>query len=190
MKYRDLFTADNGIFATVFNAEYPTEFAAIFGDTQPQKIDVYALFTFGQRTLAEAVTADTYKDIVSSVIAVNVDGWKREAEAMLAEYDVLNPTTQQTERTETITSEETGDSTDTGANKAFNDTEFSDSDKNTKQDEKSRTEERKTTEKTTGTGANKSISAEIQKEIALRRDKWRKSIIFALVNEITTSIYE
>ena len=35
MKYSELFTKGNGIFATVFKTEYPTEYAAIFGDTDP-----------------------------------------------------------------------------------------------------------------------------------------------------------
>jgi hypothetical protein len=35
-----------------------------------------------------------------------------------------------------------------------------------------------------------SVSGEIAKELQLRRDNWRKNIIFALVREITTSIYE
>ena len=109
---------------------------------------------------------------------------------MLAEYDVLTPVTGQIERTETVTLQESTDNTETDANKAFNDTEFSDSDRKTANDARNRTESRKTTENSKGMGANKSFSTEIEKELRLRRDNWKKSIIFALVNEITTSIYE
>jgi hypothetical protein len=186
MKYSELFTKDNGIFATVFKTEYPTEYAAIFGDTDPSKLDAYALLMYGGKTVVNSITSD----VVSAVIAVNVQGWEREAAAMLADYDVLTPVTGQVERTETVTLQESTDNTETGANKAFNDTDFSDSDRKTANDERNRTEERQTTETSKGTGASKSISTEIAKELQLRRDNWRKNIIFALVRELTTSIYE
>ena len=192
MKYRELFTNDNGIFAfaTIFKNEYPTEYAAIFGDTEPSKLDAYALLMYGDKTVVSSITSDNASDVVSAVIAINVQGWEREAAAMLADYDVLTPVTGQFERTETVTLQESTDNTETGANKAFNDTDFSDSDRKTANDERNRTEERQTTETSKGTGASKSISTEIAKEMQLRRDNWRKSIIFALVSEITTSIYE
>lgn len=189
MKYSELFTKGNGIFRTVFKIEYPTEYAAIFGDTDPNKLDAYALLMYGGKTVV-SITSDNASDVVSAVIAVNVQGWEREAAAMLADYDVLTPVTGQVERTETVTLQESTDNTETGANKAFNDTDFSDSDRKTANDERNRTESRKTTETSKGTGASKSISTEIAKELRLRRDNWRKNIIFALVREITTSIYE
>lgn len=190
MKYNELFTKGNGIFATVFKTEYPTEYAAIFGDTDPTKLDAYALLMYGGKTVVSSITSDNASDVVSAVIAVNVQGWEREAAAMLADYDVLTPVTGQVERTETVTLQESTDNTETGANKAFNDTDFSDSDRKTVGDERNRTESRKTTETSKGTGASKSIPTEIAKEMQLRRDNWRKNIIFALVSEITTSIYE
>lgn len=190
MKYSELFTKDNGIFASVFKMEYPTEYTAIFGDTDPSKLDAYALYMYGGKTVANSINEDNAKDVVSAVIAVNVQGWEREAAAMLADYDVLTPVTGSVERTETVTLQENTDNTETGANVAFNDTDFTDSERKTAADERNRTEERKTTETSKGTGTSKSISTEIIKELQLRRDNWRKNIIFALVNEITTSIYE
>lgn len=190
MKYSELFTKDNGIFATVFKTGYPTEYAAIFGDTAPEKLDAYALLMYGGKTVVSSITSDNASDVVSAVIAVNVQGWEREAAVMLADYDVLTPVTGQIERTETVTLQESTDNTETGADKAFNDTDFSDSGRKTANDKRNRTEERQTTETSKGTGAGKSISTEIAKELQLRRDNWRKNIIFALVRELTTSIYE
>ena len=190
MKYSELFTKGNGVFATVFKTEYPTEYAAIFGDTDPTKLDAYALLMYGSKTVASSITSDNAKDIVSAVIAVNVQGWEREAAAMLANYDVLTPVTGQIERTETITLQESTDNTETDADKAFNDTEFSDSDRKTANDARNRTEGRKTTENNKGMGANKSFSTDIEKELRLSRDNWKNSIIFELVTEITTSIHE
>ena len=136
MKYSELFTKGNGIFATVFKTEYPTEYAAIFGDTDPTKLDAYALLMYGGKTVVSSITSDNASDVVSAVIAVNVQGWEREAAAMLADYDVLTPVTGQVERTETVTLQESTDNTETGANKAFNDTDFSDSDRKTANDER------------------------------------------------------
>ena len=190
MKYNELFTSGNGIFATVFNADYPTEYAAIFGETDPEKLDVYALLMYGGKTIVSSITSDNVKDVVSAVIAINVQGWEREAAAMLVYYDVPSPVRSEFERTETVTLQEGTHNTETGSNKAFNDADFSDSDLNTTTDERNSTESHKTTERSMGTGANKSISSEIAKELQLRRDSWRKNIIFALIREITTSIYE
>lgn len=190
MKYSELFTKGNGIFSTVFNAEYPNQYAEIFGDIDPKQLDVYALLQYGNKTVVNSITSDNASDVVSAVIAINLQGWQRQASAMLADYDVLTPVTGQVERTETVTLQESTDNTETGANKAFNDSDFSDSDQRVANDEKNRTESRKTTETSKGTGASKSISTEIAKELRLRRDNWRKNIIFAIIKEITTSIYE
>lgn len=190
MKYNELFTTGNGLFKTVFATDYQTEYQSIFGDIEPEKIDGYCALQYGTRTVVGSITPDNAKDVVSAVIAINLQAWKKQASAMLADYDVLTPTTGEVERTETITLQESTDNTETGANVAFNDTEFTDSDRKTAADEKNRTESRKTTETSKGTGANKSISGEIEKELQLRRDNWQKSIIFALVNEITLSVYE
>ena len=190
MKYSELFTTGTGVFSTVFNDEYPNQYAEIFGDIDPKQLDVYALLQYGNKTVVNSITSDNASDVVSAVIAINLQGWQREAAAMLADYDVLTPVTGQVERAETVTLQENTDNTETGANKAFNDTEFSDSDQRVANDEKNRTESRKTTETSKGTGASKSISTEIAKELSLRRDNWRKNIIFAIIKEITTSIYE
>lgn len=189
MTYSELFLG-RGIFSTVFQTDYPTQYADIFGDTQASTLDAYAVLHFGTREVLLSITEDNYKDIVSSVIAVNVDSWVRQAKAMKADYDVTNPTTQDRTVTEKTTTNETGNGTDTNSDIAFNDTDFSDRDKTTKQDETNRTEEKTTTENVSGVGAGKSIPAEVQKELLLRRDIWEKNIIFALVNELTLDIYQ
>lgn len=189
MTYSELFLG-RGIFSTVFQTDYPEQYTEIFGDTPATKLDAYTVLHFGDRETVLSINEDNYKDIVSSVIAVNVDGWLKQAKAMQAEYDVTKPTVQDRTLTEQTTTSETGNGTDTSSDVAFNETEFSDRDKSTKQDEKNRTEERTTTEKISGVGSNKSIPTEIEKELRLRRDIWRKNIIFALVKELTLDIYQ
>ena len=48
---------------------------------------------YGGKTVVSSITSDNANDVVSAVIAVNVQGWEREAAAMLADYDVLTPVT-------------------------------------------------------------------------------------------------
>ena len=103
MKFKELFTTDNGIFGTVFSPDFPDEYQKIFGDALPKTLDVYAVMTSGNKMLSDSITAENYKDIVSSVIKVNVAGWVKQAEAMTAEYDVLKPVTREVNRTETRT---------------------------------------------------------------------------------------
>ena len=190
MIFSELFTKDSGVFSAIFKVEYPTEYSSIFGDIEPKMLDVYTWLQYGNRTLMTNITVDNANDVVSSIIALNLQGWVKEAEAMRAEYDVLTPVTGGVDSTEKITLTESNDTTETGANKAFNESDFSDSARTTKGDEKSRTETHTRNETSKGLGSGKSISTEIEKEIQLRREKWQKNIIFALVNDMTLSIYQ
>lgn len=187
MRYSELFTNKNGIFETIFKVEYPNEYTNIFGDIEPAKLDSFTLFFYGDKNLLDKINEDNANEIVSTVIALNVQGWTREASAMLAQYDIIKPVTGEVERLETVTLQESNDNTETGANKAFNDSDFTDSDRKTKGDERNRAESRQTTE--TSKGSSKSIPTEIEKELRLRREKWRKKIIFELIKDITKSIY-
>lgn len=188
MKVKDLFYIDNGIFSTIFSTEFATAYKTIFGDVLPQSMDVYVLKTFGEKTLIDYLTTDNYKDVVNSVIALNVDGWTKQAELMQTDYDVLNPTTTTTtETTDTgATGTETGESVT--SNKVYNDNDFN---QNSKDNDNRQTErkETKSVERVAKGLGNSDFSTAIQKEINFRLQNWRKSITFALINEITTEIY-
>ncbi|UWG73978.1 MAG: hypothetical protein [Bacteriophage sp.] len=190
MKFKELFTTDNGIFGTVFSPDFPDEYQKIFGDALPKTLDVYAVMTFGNKLLSDSITADNYKDIVSSVITVNVAGWVKQAEAMTAEYDVLKPVTREVNRTETRTTDETSESENLMSDKVYNDTDFNQNNKENETGSKNKTETVTVSDIESGNGTNKNISENIQKEIELRKINFRKNIIFALLQEITISIYE
>lgn len=190
MKFKELFTTDNGIFGTVFSPDFPYEYQKIFGDALPRTLDVYAVMTFGNKLLSDSITADNYKDIVSSVITVNVAGWVKQAEAMTAEYDVLKPVTREVNRTETRTTDETSESENLMSDKVYNDTDFNQNNKENETGSKNKTETVTVSDIESGNGTNKNISENIQKEIELRKINFRKNIIFALLQEITINIYE
>lgn len=189
MTYRELFTGENGIFASVFFTNFADDYASIFGDTPASELDTFAVLNYGGRLLNPNITAENCKDIASAVISVYVQGWKLEAAAMLASYDVTNPTMQQRTVTESETENTSADGSDTASDIAFNENDFSDRSKQTTTDTTDRTKERTSTEKITGVGSGKTLPEEIAKEVALRRDIWKKSIIFALVSELTLKVY-
>ena len=190
MKYNELFTSDKGIFATIFKPNYPEQYGVIFGQTIPQTYDVLASFKCGDKTLVNAVTIDTYKDIVSAVIAMNVDNWVKAANVMLTEYNVLKPIKREVTRQTNGKNNETANDSTTDNRKAFNDTEFSPDSKGISESEKTYTNEQTVVESVTGIGERKNTSDILQKEFEIRLEKWRESIIFAIVNEITLSVYE
>ena len=190
MKYNELFTSDKGIFATIFKPNYPEQYGVIFGQTIPQTYDVLASFKYGDKTLVNAVTIDTYKDIVSAVIVMNVDNWVKAANIMLTEYNALKPIKREVTRQTNGNNNETSNDSTTDNHKAFNDTEFSPDSKGTTESTKSYTNEQTVIESVTGIGERKNTADILQKEFEFRLEKWRESIIFAIVNEITISVYE
>ena len=190
MKYNELFTSDKGIFATIFKPNYPEQYGIIFGQTIPQTYDVLASFKCGDKTLVDAVTIATYKDIVSAVIAMNVDNWVKAANIMLKDYDALKPIKREVTRQTNGNNNETANDSTTDNRKAFNDTEFSPDSKGTTESTKTYTNNQTVVESVTGISETKDTTDILQKEFAFRLDKWRESIIFAIVNEITISVYE
>lgn len=190
MKYNDLFTSDKGIFATIFKPNYPEQYGVIFGQTIPQTYDVLASFKCGAKTLVETVTIDNYKDIVSAVIAMNVDNWVKAANIMLTEYDALKPIKREVTRQTNGNNNETANDSKTDNSKAFNDTDFSPESKGISESTKTNTNEQKFVESVNGIGERKNTTDILQKEFDFRLEKWRESIIFAIVNEITISVYE
>lgn len=190
MKYNELFTPDKGIFATIFKPNYPEQYGVIFGQTIPQTYDVLTSFKCGDKTLVNAVTIETYKDIVSAVIAVNVDNWVKAANIMLTEYNVLKPVKREITRQTTGNNNETSNDSKTDNSKAFNDTDFSPESKGTSESTKSHTNQQTVVESVVGIGESKNTTDILQKEFDFKLEKWRESIIFAIVNEITISVYE
>lgn len=182
MLYADLFT-ENGLFAAIFAANFPSEFATIFPDVDASAIDYYALMNYGGRILNNKITADNYVNFCNGAISVNLETWLKQASAIYATYNILNAETKKTQRTETYSS--SSDNTQLRAQKAFNDTEFSDGERIS--DNGNSAHENAVTETVIGNGGN--VSDNILKEYQLRLHNFQKSVIFALVNEIAILVY-
>lgn len=188
MKIKELFTIGNGLFEKYFKPEYPTEYKTLFGDTPPRKLDVFTLLNYGDRELTPTINDANVNDIVSAVIAINVPSWIRIAQVMNITYDPINPIQSVHSITESKDISETGTGTNVEGDKAFNDVEITDTNRETNTDTSTRKETLTREDSTRGTGVQ-SIAEIIGKEITLRSDNYYKNIIFAIIKELTLSIY-
>lgn len=189
MKYRELYK-DGGLFTDVFETEYPNEYATIFKDIPGYIIDIYSLTKYGEREVIRAITDDNKNTIISSIIAVNLPSWVKQAEVLGEEYDILKPIIREIESTEETTRNEDITNDITHSNKYFNDLDYEDGRKENRSNSTGR-QERKTYSSTErGNSHPKHISAIIKEEIELREFNIKIKVIEDLIKEITLSIFK
>lgn len=188
MLYKDLFIGDKGVFVNVFKKDFPEQYAVIFGETLPQVYDTLAILKCGDRTLFSYINDDNCADVVRSVISSSVDNWVLAAKAMMSIYDAAKPVSRETARTEKVDDTETSADISTNSQKAFNDTDFTPDTKGQSDLTKDRVTTHTITESVTGYGDGV-ISDKLKKEFQFRLGNWRESIIFAIIKELTLSIY-
>ncbi len=189
MKFNELFTDTDGIFAQVFSVDFPDLYKVIFGTNDPVILDRWTWLKYGSRELLETVTADTFANFVGSVIAVNADKWTNVVNLLAKQYDCLKPTVKETTTTTTATTATSETNEDINAKKVFNDEQFNDNERSQTNGTGSRQDEQITNYSESGVGSGVLNSTVIQKEKELRQDDYRRTVIAELVNEITLSIY-
>ena len=188
MKLKELFTPENGIFKFLEDT-FTEPFQQVFIGNTADELDAYTILNFGEKTLSENITSGTYKTILRCVWIMNFRSWIKQSDLMQKEYDVTQPVYTKT-HTENGSSNEEDTRTETNSDKAYQDENMQPSDQSSHAGNRTHTEQRQVTEKTDGVPANRNISEDIQKEMELRRQNWIKSIIFAIISEITLSVYE
>ena len=188
MKYKELFTEGNGLFAKYFYPDFMGEYQTIFARTEPETLDAVAAFKYGNRTLSEGLAAATAAPVLRGIISMRLGDWLKQAEAMTTEYNAVTPTTAKVTKTENRNTSEHGMDITRNTERAFNDDGFTDGELDTSNHDKTRTETFTSTTEQLGTTGN--VSENVVKEMELRRNKWQEKIIFALVSEITLDIYE
>lgn len=188
MTINELFTGDNLLMRDIFYKEHTEDYTAIFGTQIPHTYDVIISLKWGDRVVSDKVNADNCKDIVNSIINANVENWKQAANTMQLEFDTLNPVKSTTTTTGTGSENQTRNGDDVASIKAFNDTDFTPDNKSTSTDTNERTTSSES--KVTVTGFDGDVYKQLQKDFQFRLAKWKESIIFAIVNEITLSIYK
>lgn len=189
MKFNELFTDSDGVFSTVFAADFPELYATVFGTNDPVILDRWTYFKYGGREVLETVTGDNYKNFVGSVIAINADKWTKVITLLNKEYDPLNPTVKTVTTTKTATTATTDTNESINAKKVFNDEQFNDNDRQQDNGTGSRKDDESTNSTESGLGGGTPYSTIIQKEKELRQDDYRRTVIAEIVNEITLTIY-
>ena len=189
MKFNELFTDSDGIFAAVFATDFPELYATVFGANDPVILDRWTYLKYGGRELLDTVTSDTYKNFVGSVIAINANKWTKVITLLNKEYDPLNPTVKTVTTTKTATTATSDTNESINAKKVFNDEQFNDNDRNQNNGTGSRQDDESTNSTESGVGGGTPYSTIIQKEKELREDDYRRTVIAEIVNEITLTIY-
>ena len=167
---------------------FPTEYAEIFGEMDSVGLDTLVLLNYSERECINTITKDNANEYIKNIIALSVSNWVRVSSAYNAQYDVLNPIQQQTTREDQTTESANNSNTNVSSNKPYNETDFVEYDKDSTTYDNTRTNNITSTQKVVGLGS-KSVTDELTKEIEFRLNNWRKSIIFAIINDITKSIY-
>lgn len=178
----------NGLFTKVFKANFPHQYSKIFADMDSTGIDTLVLLKYGEKEVLNTITSENANTYVSNVIALMLTNWVKVADAYNTTYNVLEPTNKTTTKTNNATESENNTNTNISSNKPFNEVNFEEYDKDNNTSDKTRTNKTEVTEVVTGLNG-KSATDELQKEIQFSLQNWRESIIFAIVNEITKSIY-
>ena len=78
MKINELFTTENGLFEKIFKPLFPVLYDSIFGTDDPKIIDIDFRFKYGNRTLVNAITNETAKDIVKTYLEAEFLGGRHE----------------------------------------------------------------------------------------------------------------
>lgn len=189
MRYKDLFTADNGVMTQVFKKFFPELYTTCFNVTTPAKLDTWIYINYGDRNLLETVTSDTLNDFVSAVITINADKWTNVVALLSKQYDCLNPTVKTVTTTKKAITATTEAKENINAQKTFNDEQFNDGERNQANGNGQRQDDESATSSENGVGFGTLNSVVIQKEKELREKEYRKDIIYELINEITVQIY-
>lgn len=189
MKVKDLFTIDNGIFDVWYDLPESGDIFKVL-PVGVKHANTLVLLNYGNKTLSDIVNKDTYKNIIESIIDVNYNRWLRLAQALNVEYDVLKPVASTETHETSLNRQHDNDSTRFEAEKAFNDDDFTDSERTTGKDTDNITETTTTTVTKNLTVSANNVATVIQRELTLRETNLLLKIIGEIVYNITVDIYE
>ncbi len=180
-------TGTNG-FMPVFENAYPETYQAIFGTIDPLLLDTNITLTYGGRELIDTFSQDTSVYMIKSIILLHADEWRKQADLLAINYNVLTPVVSKTDTIITESTDETGTGTDTKKSTTFDSADFG----NDEQQEQSTTGNRKSdkTQSVTQSGiGNTPVSEIIRKEISLRKASLKAQVINDIMSELILSVY-
>lgn len=162
-----------------WNTENSEQFAGLFGETTGEMLDKYVSLKYGFRECI-ADTAVELEEYFKAFISMNAGNWKKQLDVIATEYSGGGYSLT---RTESRTTEGERNATATDANKAFNDNEFTDDTQR-----KDRQTDTNTQDVTITENKDEKDPQELKNYYLLLQENTQKSIIFAVVKELTISI--
>lgn len=189
MKYVDLFTVGNGLFADIFKTDFPDEYDILFKNIAPSELDFFAVMNYGDKILLSKINESNHKDYIKSIINIMLDVWLQTEELLSLDYDILNPLNETNIKTGTVTVGDIGIDETLNAKKPFNDEVFKDSERTVEDTNRTKTETYNTQDIKSGSGHNISITRDIQKEIEFRQYNFAIELVKNIVGSITLKIY-
>jgi len=195
MKYKELFTSENGLFQTVFSDDgtvstLADEFSELFTGQTRQSMDSLAVGLYGNRTLLDYLTADNYVTFITAVVYTHLQSWKKLHDALYAEYGISDGQKIVDVKTGSITAVSDSDQTDTDSNKAFNEDEFSQRERHETVGNNDRTETyNELTNVRTITGDGSEVLKNIDAELKVRLFNLQRQMLSDIIEDICTDIY-
>lgn len=183
--YADIYS-NNGV-AKIFSENFSTAFAALFDGNTAAEIDAFILHLYGDKVLLSKITAENAAAVIVSIIAVNLQTWQKIHSTLTAPYNALLDSDTKT-KTGTLTRLNSTNTTQLNAEKAFNETEFTDSTRDLNTSAATDTDTYNLSE--THTKTNADSVKNMFREIELRRkNNLQLQIIYTIINAISLSIY-
>ena len=176
----------NGI-AAIFAAAFAVDFTAFFGAATAATVDTWIIYKHGEKTLSDKITAENAAAIITAIITMKIETWRKMFAALSANYNAATIAETKTKSGTLAREGETTD-TDTAAKKAFNDTVFENDAENVRNGESSQTDTYNLTETLNKTPSN--VAENVSNEFTFRqRNNLQIAIIDSIIKEITINIY-
>lgn len=187
-KVKDIFTGENGIFA-IFAENFATDFAALFTDITAANLDGITLHRYGEKFLTPNIAENNAETVITDIIAISLDGWKRAKNVLYANYNITTPISETKTKSGNVTRETTNENENLNFDKVFNDTDFVGNEKSTANSEFNATDTYNLTETRTANTSDK-ITDNVRNEFLLRVNlNLQNTVIDSIIKEITLNIY-
>lgn len=183
--YADIFSS-NGV-GKIFATNFANDFATLFDGNTAADIDAFIMHLYSDKILLSKITVENAAAVVTSIIAVNLQTWQKIRATLTAQYNATLDSDTKT-KTGTLTRLNSTNATQLNAEKAFNETEFTDATRDMNTSAATDIDTYDLTETQTKTNANgvKNMFREIELR---RKNNLQLQIIYTIINAISLSIY-
>lgn len=187
-KVKDIFTGENGIFA-IFAKNFATDFAALFTDITAANLDDIALHRHGEKFLTPNIAENNAETVITDIIAISLDSWKRAKSVLNADYNIIAPISETKTKSGSVSRETTNENENLNFDKVFNDADFVGNEKSTANSVFNATDTYNLTETRTANTSGK-ITDNVRNEFLLRMNlNLQNTVIDSIIKEITLNIY-